>query len=351
MIAEFSTFGSCSSRNIFYTQLNPNYKNFFHINYSVEAISLISLMSSNVEYNLNLLDSPHNYDNICVKEDFSKNFLNFLKQDSIDYIVIDTFFDVVDGIIIIDDDKYVTDTGRLHQTSLYENYKNYPKLNIKDNFDEYFDLWIDSCHKFFNFLGKFSKSKIILNCSRSVFKYIHENHIIEDENLKKLDYTNNLRDILDSYIIDNFDVEVLPFSANILADKNHIFGLHSSHYEKKYYLDKTTQLNEIIFRNNSLLYDDELNIKIRKLKRERIISDFKIKKQLSMLEHRTSELNRNLCNEKFNNKCMVDEISSYKEDISQLKEKNSNLIDEYNELINSNSWKITKPLRNLKRYM
>ena len=93
------------------------------------------------------------------------------------------------------------------------------------------------------------KIKVILNLSRSVFKYQDENgNIVESEKLKDKDEFNKYRKILDLYILENYDVDVLPFNKNILADKNHIFGFQESHYESKYYKEKTRQLNEIIQR-------------------------------------------------------------------------------------------------------
>ena len=90
-ITEFSTFGSCSSRNIFNSKINKDYKKYFKINKSVEASTLISLMSTPIEVDEKLLKSNNKYDTICVKDDLSKDFLNFIKKDYVDYIILDTF--------------------------------------------------------------------------------------------------------------------------------------------------------------------------------------------------------------------------------------------------------------------
>ena len=59
MVSEFSTMGSCASRIIFNSSVNHNYKEFFHINDSLEVVSIVSLMSNPIEYDESLLNS-HN---------------------------------------------------------------------------------------------------------------------------------------------------------------------------------------------------------------------------------------------------------------------------------------------------
>ena len=73
--------------------------------------------------------------------------------------------------------------------------------------------------------------------------------------------------------MENYDVDVLKFDNTTLAFKDHIFGLASTHYEPKYYLDKTIQLNEIINRND--LYDEDYNKIARSLKRTQVLNEFK----------------------------------------------------------------------------
>ena len=66
----------------------------------------------------------------------------------------------------------------------------------------------------------------------------------------------------------------MDFDKNILACKEHVFGLHPTHYEPKYYEEKTRQLNEIIARNNLFDYSYKYNMELRKLKKKNIILSF-----------------------------------------------------------------------------
>ena len=280
MTVEISTLGSCSSRNIFNSILNENYKDFFHINKSIEAVTFISLMSEPLNFDQKLLDSSDSYDNECVLQDFSKKYLTFLKTAKIEYLIIDTYFDAIYEIIINDKNSYISDSERLKRTSLHSLFNDKKRISITNNFEEFYDLWTHSVESFFKFISTNCPNiKIILNCSRSVYRYYDDGKIIEDENLKKISYLNKYRDILDRFILANFDVEVLEFDDDTLAYKDHIFGLHSTHYEPKYYEYKTLQLNEIIARNNTFDYSYRYNAEIRTLKKKNMLCSFSHKNQ------------------------------------------------------------------------
>lgn len=275
MKTKISTLGSCSSRNIFNSNINTNYKTFFTVFESIEAVTFISLMSEKIEFDENLIDSNSSYDNYCALCDLSKNFLEFLKEERIDYLIIDTYFDAFYDVIVIGNNKYISGSSHVLNTSISTLFKDKPRINIYDNFKEYFYLFKESMDKFFDFMDKYCPNiKIILNCSRNVFKYEESGQIVENDNLKRMSNINPFRDILDSYILENFDVEILDFDENTLANKNHIFGIHPTHYEPKYYEEKIKQLNEIISRNDKFNYHFSLNVKFRALKRENQILKF-----------------------------------------------------------------------------
>ena len=140
MVKDFSTMGSCGSRNIFFSKVNTNYKEFFRINDSIEGVNLISLMSKPIEYYYKEINSPHAYDNTCVKSDLSKKFLNFLKEDKIDYLVLDTYFDAKYGVILVDDDSFASESYRLKKTDFYKKIENRPVIYVHEDFDEFMKL-------------------------------------------------------------------------------------------------------------------------------------------------------------------------------------------------------------------
>ena len=280
MVSEISTLGSCSSRNIFNSQINKNYKQYFHINASLEAVSLISLMSKPIKFDENLLNSDNDYDNYCVRHDLTKNYLNFLKTSKIDYLIIDTYFDIKNGVIDLKD-TYITNSNRLPNTRLYDQYKDYDIIHAGINFNKLFKLWKIACDDFFKFLNENNPDiKVILNCSRNITKYIDKNNNIRKiDSVKKMLKQNRLRNILDTYLLTNHDVDILEFNDETIGFENHLFGLHPSHYVEDYYIEKTNQLNEIIKRYDRFNYNDDINIKIRQLSRDKQILKMKLENQ------------------------------------------------------------------------
>lgn len=276
-ITEFSIFGSCTSRTLFNSNVNKDYKKYFSINKSVESSTLISLMSKPVKYDPNTINSDSKYDNICINDDLSKNFLELVKKDYVDYIIIDTLFDVASSVLFYDKDCFITLNGRLMKTDFYNEIKYKRHINIFDNFEEYYQMWTDACNKFFNFVeSNCDHTKIILNCSRSAYEYLDKNgNILKNAHFEQVSNKfNPFQNLLDKYILKNFDVEVMEFRPNTLLDENHNFGLHPNHYEQAYYHEKNQQLLQIINRNANLSFNSEENILHRKMQKEKLIKTF-----------------------------------------------------------------------------
>ena len=139
-LKEFSTMGSCCSRMIFNEDFAPGYKKFAHINFSIEGGSLISLMSKPVDFDRNLLTAEKPFDNTCVENDFSKKYLHFLKTTDIDYILMDTYFDIT-NLLLLKNGAYVSNTARLQRTDLYDTLEINKQIDVFDNLNEFIALW------------------------------------------------------------------------------------------------------------------------------------------------------------------------------------------------------------------
>lgn len=260
MVSEFTVFGSCACRDLFNSTLNKDYKKYFHIGATGIRLSFISLMQDPVTYsNDSLKIFPENKENklfsLWIKQDLDKTFLNELKKDKFEYMVMDTYYDVDFGIVDIGNDNYITNNVRLNQTEFFKNleYKKFMKINYSD---EYFELWKTNCDLFFEFIKiNCPNLKIILNPSRHTNKLLKDDGtIIYSESFDELcKRFNPYRDILDEYIIRNFDVDVLYFNEDISAPEKHLWGPSSMHYEESYFGNMTGQLNDFIKRNNVLI--------------------------------------------------------------------------------------------------
>lgn len=281
MVSEFTVFGSCTCRDIFNSTLNKNYKDFYHLGKTGIRISFISIMQEPIEYDEeSIIIQPQEGKNIYftrwIKDDFDKCFLNDLKEENFEYILIDTYYDTNYGIVDIGDGRYVTNNVRLDETPFYENLEYKRALNIIDNTREYFQLWKKNCNLFFKFLEENCPNlTVILNPSRHVYKILKsDGSIVEDPIFKQdcLKY-NPYRDMLDEYILKNFDVEVLEFDEDTLSVEDHLWGCSSLHYGPLYFVDINEQLNEIIQRNDSIEneVDELLNKEIRGKKRQELL--------------------------------------------------------------------------------
>ena len=181
MIREFSTFGSGASKLILNKNLNPELDENFNLNYSIEVVSLISMMSEPIDFDEDLINSAYDYDNICVKQDLSKDFLDFLKNDDkVEYLIIDTYNDVEFKAIRVNG-SYITASNRLKKVDYYNSVKDNPHLDIHEDFDEYFEVWKQSCDRFFRFLSENRPDiKVILNMARLCYRYMEDGKIVED---------------------------------------------------------------------------------------------------------------------------------------------------------------------------
>lgn len=292
MVSEFTVFGSCTCRDIFNSTLNQNYKDFFHIGKTGIRISFISIMQDPVEYSEeSVIIQPQEGKNIYftswIKDDFDKMFLDVLKEENFEYMLIDTYYDTNFGVVDIGDGQYVTNNIRLDETPFYENLEYKRVLTIMDDTQEYFNLWKENCDLFFKFLDENCPNlTVILNPSRHVYKILKsDGSIMEDPTFKEdCEKYNPYRDMLDEYILRNFDVEVLEFDENTLSVEDHLWGCSSLHYGPLYFVDINEQLNQIIKRNDAIETDadDLINKEIRGKKREellRIIHNRKVQRR------------------------------------------------------------------------
>lgn len=104
MIYNIAVFGSCASRDNFYSGINPDYKKYFNCSISSQRGSIISLMQEPVPFkNQDIQILPENRVNKAgtqfINQDLTKNFLAEVKKFKPDYILIDNYFEVIFGII------------------------------------------------------------------------------------------------------------------------------------------------------------------------------------------------------------------------------------------------------------
>ena len=247
-------FASCTSRDAFRSAYNPGYKNNFKIVFDIARCSLISLFEKPYVANENdLIIEPLTPENIertrGIKDDFQKSFFKKMNEADIDYLIIDEYFEVLFGLIQIDDTFITNNTWDLPHTELYKKLSDKRVITLENNFEEYMTLWKSSCDKFFKYMEQnFPNVKIILNKIRIVDSYMKKDGSIYIDELgkNKAEIFNHLIKILEDYIEENYDIIVIDCTEGIVGDENHIWGKGEVHYNKEYYGNLYREMLKII---------------------------------------------------------------------------------------------------------
>ena len=206
-------------------------------------------MQNSVNFDEMDIFSENNH-NDSIKYDLSKCWLSEIAKNPPDYIIMDVIYELIFGILMLDDGNIITNNcWDLPKTKFYETIKDKSTaLTIIEDSKTYFKLYKESIDLFFNFLKNNCQStKIILNSARYATKTLKKDKSIVDESGNSyLVNVNSYLEDLELYIQDNYDVEIMYFGRDYLADESHIWGSGRTHYEKSYYSDKFNQLKRIV---------------------------------------------------------------------------------------------------------
>ena len=245
MKTNIAIFGSCVCKDTFRSYYNPNYKEYFDIKIMQPRVSFISLMSKGIEYDPKeieiLPDTPGNrYANAILTYDLSKNFFEELDlfDDSIDYLLIDMYFEVFFGILNYEDTFITNNYWDYPKTSFGNRLNHDAPFSITRNYREYMKLWTKSFDKFYKKVKtEHPHIKIILNKIKMVDRVLSNDgsYYIEESFKEKAQKLNPYMTILENYIISNYDVIFVDLTNNITTDENHIWGKSYVHYNKEYY--------------------------------------------------------------------------------------------------------------------
>lgn len=251
---KFGVFGCCVSRDPFNRIFVPNYKEFFEIVLTATRVSMICLMDEPVFIDDDLIKIlPDNQSNRhktwTIHYDITRRFLKQLKENDIDYLIIDTYLEVFFGVLCWDG-KIISYSSYMNETEFYKNLKNFTHFKMEDNPEEYFKKWKKGCDLFFKFINKYCPDlKIILHKARPIDKVLRDDgSIYIDEG-----FTNHkeiiapLMDQLDNYISDNFEVRIIDFDEeNTLLDENHHWSKGPVHYTSDFYYNFADNLKKIV---------------------------------------------------------------------------------------------------------
>lgn len=208
MIYNIAVFGSCASRDNFYSGINPDYKKYFNCSISSQRGSIISLMQEPVPFkNQDIQILPENRVNKAgtqfINQDLTKNFLAEVKKFKPDYILIDNYFEVIFGIIKYENCFITNNYWDLPKTKFHTEIKPYTKINMYNDPNTYLKLYKENMNLFLDYIQKESpNSQIILNPVRLGYK------ILKDDN--NIEVNKNLEEQL-SLLFNDWFVNCTPF--------------------------------------------------------------------------------------------------------------------------------------------
>lgn len=267
-----SVFGSCTTRDLFYSKVIPNYKQYFKLTFDSQRSTIISVMQKPIDFSEEDIDTGNVFSTASIKKDLNKNFRANLIINPPEYLIFDLDFDMLFGVLLLNNGGGIISNNfwDLPKTEFYKNLNGeFKTLTIQDTPKEYFSLFKENIESFFNFLDKnCPETTVILNSIRHSWNVLRlDKSVSEEASLKKnCQIRNKNIEKLEEFIIDNFNVEVMYFGKEYLADESNMWGLASHHYEQKYYQDKFNQLKKIVMNNkirkkNAFLLEDMSQLK------------------------------------------------------------------------------------------
>lgn len=265
MKSKITIFGSCVSMDNFRSAHN-NYKNDFELSLVQLRLSLISVMQEAIDFTedeIKLLpDTPqHRFSTNVLRNDLRKNYLNLITDD-IEYMVLDLYFDLIFGVLYTNRGVITNNTWDYVNTDFYKNLKEKREYSFNENPYEYYVLWTRYCDNFFKYLHEnFPNLKIILNKVKivDVIKDKNGEYYVEPLYTKRAVKLNPLMNMLEGYILSNYDVIYVDLTRDVTSDEKHIWGKSLVHYNIEYYHNFYKVIREIVDGNNSRYFYEKNN--------------------------------------------------------------------------------------------
>lgn len=323
MVKNIAILGSCVTRDNFNSLFNKNYKMFFDVVAYHHQSSVLSLMSKPLPFiEGEDLTSLRDFDKWHLRSELSKEFLGLLANKNIDYLIIDFYGDLYNSVIKLDDENYLTDNPKFKNLSFFKNHKN--RMNIKDEKDLFLVLWKEKVDAFFRFIKEVTpNTKVILNRSRFADTFENGKSLTafrKQMNIQTIDVDemNAIWDILDNYVIDNYDV--------ITIDMN----------EKTYHLSETHPWKAFYVHYTMDFYDDFfhkiLNFDVNQLQIEMEHTKKKIENMVHELEC-TKKKTEDMAHEIETSKKTISLVTNQ---INDLNQSNLDLLSKINVMENEN---------------
>lgn len=256
--------GTCFSRAAFDSHkeyFNPDYKTYFKIQYSHFWPSVICSTCTPSTFNAENFTDLNQKELLEIRRDYTKNTFTRLKNENVDYVIIDFFVDATHGTLKIGENQYLAKHDTLRKTKYYKTDLIFKGRTFDSRNPEFFELWKKSCDKFVERLLKIvPENRIILNTTKLTDKFYDEKSNIQSfiKNNKitqrELNYFNMIWTRMDNYFLTKLpnahviDMEKYKFISSV----NHPVSCGPHHFESNYYKLFVGELLKIVVYNNLL---------------------------------------------------------------------------------------------------
>ena len=170
-------------------------------------------------------------------------------NNEIDYLIFDINFEVQNGILCFENDKYITNITKFDRTECYSNLKDAYPVNMFNNPRQFFEIWKVHCDKFFDFLEKHCPNTKVILIEVRALDVVQRNDLstyIEPAYTGRAKISNIYYRRLEDYIKQNFDVSVVKFPKDTVLKENHQWGTFFVHYDNEFYTSVVNQVDKIV---------------------------------------------------------------------------------------------------------
>jgi len=249
--------GSCTTRDVFNSKFNSDYKKYFQIVADQQHMSLLSVMATPIEIKDKKIEgNVTEFYKKVYRQDLQKDFLKRLKASQPEVLILDFYTDVFYGAIKVNDKSFITNKKWQYQKlSHFKNFSINDEYSIYNNTDDFISTWMANFDEFYNYVKKnIPHCQIVINKTKFVNIGRHNGKMVtlsEELNDKwekfHIDRFNILWNLLDTYAIYKYNLKKIDFDRDkYYCPSNHAWGWFYVHYNQEFYSDTLIKLKNLL---------------------------------------------------------------------------------------------------------
>lgn len=164
--------GSCISMDNFNSLFNPEWRKWYSFPFNSSQVALAALMSEPLDITYKLPENSSLWAETSLEDELKRGFLDLLREDPPDYLMLDWFGDVHWGMARVDDGPWFTDNPeRIGLTDWYQKMDQEGRITRLDplaDTDAYMKVWHKAAIDFKAYVDKVAPDTIlVLNRGRN----------------------------------------------------------------------------------------------------------------------------------------------------------------------------------------